>query len=150
MKCTSPVSFKLDFFSCSSPVSRWPRKTCFPKKKIKVREVPHCSRLFKISLRVPAPYPYKWCHIAFQNKWKGKVHKNGHFSFCGEWMLDNGDWRRGKKNLSRLTLLVASSARKLEITPLESATTELSSFKIVRRNCQKEEKKMKETKKHNK
>ena len=56
---TSPVSFKLDFFSCRSPVSRWPRKTCIPPKKLKVREVPHCSRLFKISLHVPAPYPYK-------------------------------------------------------------------------------------------
>ena len=72
MKCTSPVSFKLDFFSCSSPVSRRPRKTCFPKKKIKVRQVPHCSRLFKISLRVPAPYPYKRSDVTSHFRINGK------------------------------------------------------------------------------
>ena len=68
-------------------------------------------------------------------------------------MLDNGDLRRGKNNLSRITLLVASSARNLEIAPLESATTELSSFKRVRRNCKKKKKRKerkKETKKDNK
>ena len=48
----------------------------------------------------------------------------------------------GKNNLSRLTLLVASSARKLEIAPLESVMTELSSFKRVCRNCKKERNKV--------
>ena len=80
IKCTSPVTFKLDFFSCSSPVSRWPQKTCIQKKKFKVRELPCCSWLFKISLRVPASYlDEDWCHIAFQNTPLKGTNRKGKF-----------------------------------------------------------------------
>ena len=149
IKCTSSVSFKLDFFSCSSPVSRWPQKTCIPKKKFKVRELPCCSWLFKISLRVPAPYPDEdWCHITFQNtplngtNRKGKFIKMVTFLFVDSecWITETEGGE--KNNLSRLTLLVASSAQKLEIASLESVTTELSSFKRVCRNCKKERNKV--------
>ena len=69
----------------------------FPKKKIKVREVPHCSRLFKISLRVPAPYPYKRSDVTshFRINGKGKFINMVTFLFveseCGITETEGGE-----------------------------------------------------------